>query len=401
MTTGGDLAQEARAWVEKRAKLRDRALSGWGEGSDAVVGVATSRGEEERVEVATARQWQRELFDAGLAWVDGPVAYGGRDAGPDAARAVRRVFAEYDVPNTGCFIVSFDIVGPTRGPGWSGEQRERWLPPIWRGDVICCQLFSEPEAGSDLANLRTTAVRDGDDWVITGHKVWSSGAHHSELGEILARTGTVAERSAGITAFLVEMDRPGITVRPLRQLTGSEHFNEVVLTEVRIPDANRLGPVGGGWAVAQTTLGGERSVMGDENNGIVNDPVRKLYALAQHLGVADQPAVAELLGEAWARERILHATAVRLADQPTAAGPVAKLLTNQFMAFLVDAAQRLLAERFIVDDGSWGTFVWSDLLLAAPAHRIAGGTDEIQRNIIAERVLGLPREARPASKDSG
>lgn len=396
-TADADLVAEMHAFCSARVPRRHRKVTAWGEGSDSVLGVATEHGEAEKAEVAAAQQWQRELYDAGLAWVDGPVEYGGRGLGPEQARLVREVAARYEVPNTTCFMVSFDIVGPTVLAHGTDAQKAQWLPKIWRGDVICCQLFSEPEAGSDLASLRTSATRDGDEWVIRGQKVWSSGAHYSQLGELLARTGTAADRHKGITAFLVEMDRPGIDVRPLRQMTGSEHFNEVFLDDLRLPDSNRLGPLNGGWPVAQTTLGGERALMSDEHNGILNDPVRKLFALARHLGVLDDPAVAEELGEAWARDRVLHETGDRLSGSDAPPGSVVKLLMTQNMEFYISLATRLLGPRMVVDTGEWGTYAWSELLLGAPAHRIAGGADEIQRNIIAERVLGLPRELRPTT----
>ncbi len=391
------LAAEARAFFAARAPRRAPALRGWGQGSDDVLGVALSKAEEEAAEVARARAWQADLFDAGLAWVDGPAEYGGRGLSEADARLVRDIAAEYAVPNTSCFMVSHDIVGPTILAHGTEAQQQRWLPALWRGDVIACQLFSEPEAGSDLASLRTTAARDGDEWVVTGQKVWSSGAHYSGVGELLARTGPPGQRHRSITAFLIDMSAPGVDVRPLRQITGSEHFNEVFLDGVRIPDSARLGPVDGGWAVARTTLGGERSLMADEHNGILDDPVRRLFALARATGADADPAVLEQLGEAWLRDAVLHATGDRLRAQAGAPpGSVVKLLMTENMEFYISVASRLLGYAMIADTGAWGTFAWSRLLLGAPAHRIAGGTDEIQKNIIAERVLGLPREPRPA-----
>jgi alkylation response protein AidB-like acyl-CoA dehydrogenase len=389
------LAAEARAFFAPRAAVKTPVARGWGQGSEDVVGVAVRTGVEEQAEIAAAQAWQAQLYDAGLAWVDGPPEYGGRGLTPEDARLVRDVAAEFAVPNTSCFMVSQDIVAPAILVHGTPEQKSRWLPALWRGDVLACQLFSEPEAGSDLASLRTTAVRDGDSWVVTGQKVWSSGAHYSGVGELLARTGPAAERHRSITAFLVDMSAPGIDVRPLRQITGSEHFNEVFLDSVRIPDSARLGPVNGGWAVAMTTLGGERSLMADEHNGILDDPVRRLFALARHTRNDTDPAVLEQLGEAWLRDQVLHVTGARLAaDQDAPPGSVVKLMMTDNMEFFISVASRLLGPRLIADTGSWGTYVWSQLLLGAPAHRIAGGTDEIQKNIIAERVLGLPREPR-------
>jgi len=390
------LAGEAQAFYASRVARRAPVLQAWGSSSDEIMGVATRSGEEEREEVAAARAWQAELFEAGLAWVDGPREYGGRGLTAAHARLVRAIAADYQVPNTSCFMVSHDIVGPTILAHGTAEQKERWLPALWRGDVIACQLFSEPEAGSDLASLRTTAVRDGDHWVVTGQKIWSSGAHYSGVGELLARTGPASDRHRAITAFLVEMDSPGIEVRPLRQITGSEHFNEVFFDAVRIPDSARLGPVNGGWPVARTTLGGERSLMAEEHNGIMDDPVRRLFALARHSGREANPAIMELLGEAWLRDQVLHVTGDRLeATEGAPPGSVVKLMMTANMEYYISLAGRLLGTRMIADTGEWGTYSWSRLLLGAPAHRIAGGTDEIQKNIIAERVLGLPREPHP------
>jgi acyl-CoA dehydrogenase len=394
----GGLASEARAFFAARASKRPPALhTTWGTGSDEVLGVAMQSGEEERQEVAAARAWQAVLFDAGLGWVDGPRQYGGRGLTAAHARLVRGIAAEYETPNLSCFMVSHDIVGPTILAHGTPEQKQRWLPALWRGDVIACQLFSEPEAGSDLASLRTTAVPDGDDWIVTGQKVWSSGAHYSGVGELLARTGPASDRHRALTTFLVDMDRPGIEVRPLRQITGSQHFNEVFFDAVRVPDSARLGQVHEGWAVARTTLGGERSLMADEHNGILDDPVRRLFGLARQSGQDASPAVLEHLGEAWLRDQVLHVTGDRLAAADgTPAGPVVKLMMTGNMEYYISLASRLLGFRMIADTGAWGTFAWSHLLLGAPAHRIAGGTDEILKNIIAERVLGLPREPRPA-----
>ncbi|QIG42838.1 acyl-CoA dehydrogenase [Nocardioides anomalus] len=391
--TLAEIAAEAEAFFAARVPRRTDGVV-HGSGPDGVIGVGHHSAESEETELARAQAWQRELCDAGLAWVDGPVEYGGRGLSAEHAHTVAEVAAGFEVPITSCFMVSHQIVGPTILSHGTPEQKRAHLPGIWRGDTVCCQLFSEPEAGSDLAGLRTTARRDGDVWVVTGQKLWSSYAHVSRLGELIARTGEPGSRHRGLTVFLVDMDSPGIEVRPLKQITGGEHFNEVFLDEVRIPDSARVGPVDGGWAIAMTTVTNERSVLGREHNGIMLDPVRRLFALAVDRGAADDPAVQELLAECWAREQLLHETASRLAGQPR--GPsVVKLMMTSDMEFYSEVAGRLLGYRMVADTGAWGTYAWSELLLNAPAHRIAGGSDEIQRNILAERVLGLPREARP------
>lgn len=400
-TTLEEITAETRAFLEVRVSRRKTSSDRPGEGSDDVMGVGLQRGQSELDEVEAARKWQRELFDAGLAWVDGPVEHGGRGLSDAHRHQVHRLIAEYDVPNTGCFMVGHDIVGPTILEHGTAAQKEAYLPGIWRGDIICCQLFSEPGAGSDLASLRTAARPTDDGWVVDGQKVWSSFAHYSQLGELLARTGERADRHRGITAFLIDMDAPGVDVRPLRQITGTEHFNEVFLDGVAVPDDRRLGEVNGGWPIALTTLSSERSLMGDEHNGLMNDPVRKLFALAESTGVDADPAVQELLAEAWEREQIVRQTARRSLDAPDDEhlGSVMKLMMAADMEFYIATATRLLGSRLVVDTGEWGTYAWSQLLLGAPAHRIAGGSDEIQRSIIAERVLGLPRDPRPPIPD--
>jgi alkylation response protein AidB-like acyl-CoA dehydrogenase len=387
-----EIEAEAEAFFAARVPRRSGAVV-HGSGPDGVIGVGHHSSESEEAELARAQHWQRELYDAGLAWVDGPAEYGGRGLSAEHAHVVAEVAARFEVPVTSCFMVSHSIVGPTILAHGTPEQKRAHLPGIWRGDTVCCQLFSEPEAGSDLAGLRTTARRDGDGWVVTGQKLWSSYAHVSRLGELLARTGDPGSRHRGLTVFLVDMASPGIEVRPLRQITGGQHFNEVFLDQVWIPDSARVGPVDGGWAIAMTTVTNERSVLGREHNGIMLDPVRRLFALAAERGADEDPAVQELLADCWAREQLLHETAARLAGDPR--GPsVVKLMMTSDMERYSEVAARLLGYRMVVDTGAWGTFSWSELLLNAPAHRIAGGSDEIQRNILAERVLGLPREAR-------
>lgn len=342
--------------------------------------------------LAVSSAFQQRLFDAGLAWLDGPVEHGGRGLDPDTANALRDVLYGYVLPDQAYFTVSRRIVAPTILAHGTPQQQARWVRALWRGDALACQLFSEPEAGSDLAALRCTAVRDGDEWVINGQKVWSSWAHLSDVGELLARTGRPAERHRSITAFLVEMDRPGITVRPIRQINGDSHFNEVFFDDVRIPDSARLGAVNGGWAVAMSTLTSERTAMGSRDKTYLSQPYRRLRALAgdsDGLGDAER----ELLAEAWIRERLGGVTADRIATAGLSPS-VGKLALVNDLGFYGRAAARLLGPDLIADGGTPGTAIWSDFLLSSPAQRIAGGTDQIQRGIVAERVLGLPRDRR-------
>ncbi|MGW0502829.1 acyl-CoA dehydrogenase family protein [Micromonospora sp. NPDC003241] len=346
--------------------------------------------------LAVSSAFQRRLFDAGLAWFDGPVEHGGRGLDPDVAAALRDVLCGYVLPDQAYFTVSRRIVAPTILAHGTASQRDRWVRALWRGDALACQLFSEPEAGSDLAALRCTAVRDGDDWVLNGQKVWSSWAHLSDVGELLARTGAPADRHRSVTAFLVEMDRPGITVRPIRQINGDSHFNEVFFDDVRIPDSARLGAVDDGWVVAMSTLTSERAAMGSRDKTYLSQPFRRLRALVgdrDPLGEADR----ELLAEAWIREQLTGVTADRVATAGLSPS-VGKLALVDDLGFYGRAAARLLGPDLVADDGSSGGSAWSDFLLSSPAQRIAGGTDQIQRGIVAERVLGLPRDRHPRTK---
>ena len=359
-------------------------------------------GTDQTAELAAARAWQRDLYDAGLGWLEGPVEYGGRGLDAEAAIAARSVLTEYVTPSLSLLTVSHRIVAPVTLLHGTEKQKDQWLRALWRGDAVACQLFSEPEAGSDLASLQTSAVREGDGWLITGQKVWSSGAHYSQVGELLARTGTRADRHRGITAFLLDMSAPGIEVRPIHQMNGGRHFNEVFLDRVWVPDSARLGPVGGGWHIAMSTLGVERAGMTARGSagGYVSKPFLRFQDAARREGLTGDLAVQELVAEAWIRERLASVLADRVASGgPDAPAPsVGKLSMVSDLQFYAAAASRLLGEKLIANTGEPGLYAWAHFLLTSPAQRIAGGADQIQRNIIAERVLGLPRDpARPGT----
>jgi acyl-CoA dehydrogenase len=272
------------------------------------------------------------------------------------------------------------------------------------GDVIACQLFSEPEAGSDLAALRTTARRcDDGTWRVSGQKVWTSNAQFADIGMLIARTGEQAERHRTLTVFLVDMRTPGIDVRPLRQMTGGASFNEVFLDDVTIPDASRLGPVDGGWAVVRTALFAERGTTGVRYQQILN---RALEALAQDMrtnGLGGDT----LARQAFARANILVTVAeltnreiIRGLEDPSRPGPPAglgRLLLSAALTGAGDAAMTIAGPHVLARGARPEQFEWAHFLLGAPGMRIGGGTDEIVRNTIAESVLGLPREPRPAT----
>ena len=393
-----DYARQVFASVCGRA-ADSSALAAWGDGDDEIVGSAFRIHHDERAVLDLARTFQRRLFDAGLAWLQGPREFGGAGLSDEQVAVVRDVAAEFQRPDLNPLLVGQQIVAPAILQFGTDEQRRRWLPAIWSGDVVGCQLFSEPDAGSDLASLRTRAVRDGDMWRITGQKVWSSGAHLSHVGELLARTSDdPALRHKGLTMFVIDMNQPGVTVLPLRQMNGSAHFCEVYLDDVVVADDRRLGGVGQGWLVAQTSLTSERDGFGDEDGHLFHRPYERLVQLVRHSGRADDPVVRQRLADAYTRHVIGRLLPDHLAGTTPAAQLGAPSLVKLFSTDadwrLAETAARVLGAAITADSGEWGLYAWSAMLLGVPAPRIAGGTDQIQRNIIGERALGLPREPR-------
>jgi alkylation response protein AidB-like acyl-CoA dehydrogenase len=269
---------------------------------------------------------------------------------------------------------------------------------MYRGDIVGCQLFSEPVAGSDLAGIQTRAVRDGDEWIISGQKVWTSGAHYSDIGEIITRTSPDKPKHKGMTMFLVDMKAPGVEVRPLRQITGGASFNEVFFDEVRVHDSHRLGDVDEGWTVALTTLMNERAAIGGGGAGVGTTSVTRFVELARYLGVAQDPLVRQQLADAFVHQQVARYTNLRAMAKLRAGqlpGPemsIAKLSLTQNMRDMGEMVASMLGPRLTADTGEWGTFAWSEFVLGIPGMRIAGGTDEIMKNIVGERVLGLPKE---------
>jgi len=308
--------------------------------------------------------------------------------------------------NHGAFAVSHTMVGPAILEFGTAEQQHRFLPATLLGDEIWCQLFSEPESGSDLASLATRAVLDGDEYVVNGQKVWTSNADHSDWGILLARTDIDAPRHRGITYFLLDMRSPGIDIRPLRQMTGQSHFSEIFLTDVRIPAANVLGGparLGEGWRAAMHTLSNERAMIGAASS---DDDLDGLTALARQRGLLHEPAVRDGISRAHVGAGILRFLGYRLQtaiSQGRPPGPetsVLKLFYSDHLKSLTALALRIEGPDGMLTgagplDGPWTA--WFNLrFLYAPSLSIAGGTSEVQRGIIGDRVLGLPPEPRAA-----
>jgi alkylation response protein AidB-like acyl-CoA dehydrogenase len=392
----------ARAWLA--AHLEPRAAGGadgdrqWGVGSDDVSVFHDLSFDDERALLDRAMHWQQVKFDAGYGAITWPLEYGG-SALP---AAYEQAFAEEEAafqtpPGHETFSVTTQLIAPTINIIGSDEQRERFVRRFIRTEELCCQLFSEPGAGSDLASLATRAVREGDEWIINGQKVWSSGAQFSGWGELIARTDPDVPKHAGMTAFLVPLDLPGVDVRPIRQLSGGSSFNEVFLTDVHVPDGLRLGAVGNGWMVAVTTLGFERGAGAIRTIG---GSFSQALALARWLRRTQDPILRQQLAELYINDRITKLIAQRSAssaargDAPGPEGSIWKLRWTQDLARTSSVVSDLLGARLTANSGEWGTYAWTAHVLGSLGYRIAGGSDEIQRNIIGERVLGLPGEPR-------
>jgi acyl-CoA dehydrogenase len=391
---------EVRAFLDANAepKQAEKAFR-WGEGADDVTLFEEIDRDQERADLATAQTWRATRYDAGLGWITGPTEYGGRELSQAHERAYGALEAQYVVPDQHFFGIGLGMVAPTILAHASPEVRDAYLARLYRGDLVGCQLFSEPGAGSDLAGLTTRADRDGDEWVVTGQKVWTSGAQYSDIGEIICRTDPDQPKHKGLTGFVVDMHAPGVEVRPLRQMTGGASFNEVFFNEVRIPDSHRLGDVNQGWTVALTTLMNERASIGagsGAGGGIGN--VTRLAEMVRHFGLQADPVTRQELMKVYVGFQVSKYTNQRAMDRIRSGqlpGPemsIAKLSLTNNMWRSANFVATVLGPRLMADTGEWGTYAWSKFLCGIPGMKVAGGTDEVMKNIIGERVLGLPKD---------
>ncbi|HEX6165972.1 MAG TPA: acyl-CoA dehydrogenase family protein [Acidimicrobiales bacterium] len=372
----------------------------WGEGSDEVAMFEEVDPEEERRQLDEAKAWRATRFDAGLGYITGPAEYGGRALPPAYGRLYDSLEARYEVPSQSFFGIGLGMVAPTIKDHAQPHIKARYLPALHRGDIVGCQLFSEPGAGSDLAGLQTRAERDGEEWVVSGQKVWTSGAQYSDIGEVICRTDPDLPKHKGLTGFIVDMHAPGVEVRPLRQMTGGASFNEVFFNDVRVPDDHRLGDVNQGWSVALTTLMNERSSIGagGAGGGMGLADVTRLSQMLRHFGLSGDATLRDELMRLYAGFQVAKLTNQRALDKMRSGqlpGPemsIAKLSLTQNLSATAAFVARVLGPRITADSGEWGTFAWARFLCGTPGMRIAGGSDEVLRNIVAERVLGLPKE---------
>jgi len=385
---------EARAWISANAPTYLAPYltrSGFG---------TTNTGPYNLLE--EARQWQRRKAEAGWACLTWPKAYGGRGVTPIENVIWSQEEGLYS-KLSGVFIIGHGMCAPTLMGYASEEQKARYLPKMAAGEEIWCQLFSEPHGGSDLAGLRTRAERQGDEWVINGQKIWTSGAQHSDFGILITRTDPTVAKHKGLTMFFLNMRSPGVDIRPIKQANGQSEFNEVYFDNVRIPDAQRLGAVGEGWRVSLTTLMNERLAIG----GGIATGYPELKELVDALPLGDRraiedPAVRSKLAEWHVKASGLRNTASRLltalskGETPGPEASIGKLVAGTMMQDIAKFALDLqgLAGALTDPDQAEGSGRFQAMLLRSPAVRIEGGTDQILRNIIAERVLGLPEDMR-------
>ena len=390
-----DTPQEAefrakcRAWLEANAELKTKK-------TNSVKNMNV--GNKSLLEAAA--EWQKKKYDAGWAMIHWPKEFGGIGATPIERIIWAQEESKFNVPK-GIYEIGLGMAGPVMMEYASDEQKERYLPPMAEGKEIWCQLFSEPSAGSDVAGLRSKAVQDGENWIVNGQKVWTSGAHFSDYGILVVRHDPGLEKHKGLTFFFVDMKSPGIEVKPIKQLTGGSSFNEVYFNDVVIPDSQRLGEIGDGWKVAITTLMNERLAVGDADGVDANEA----FELAKKHNkdgeqLIDNNAVRESIADWYCEASGLKNTKLRTmsalsrGDTPGPEASITKIVSaNKLQAignFGMDSSDMsgmLMDEEsdFIKFQMAW---------MGAAGLRIAGGTDEILKNIIAERVLGLPQEAR-------
>jgi alkylation response protein AidB-like acyl-CoA dehydrogenase len=384
---------EVRAWLDANA---ERLASG-----ESNPNVTLERSEPGTVKRAQA--WQAKKAAARWSGITWPREYGGRGGTPMQSLIWNQEERNYKTPPN-LFAIGIGMLGPTIMTHGTDAQKQRYLAPMLSGEEIWCQLFSEPSAGSDLAGLRTSAVRDGDDWVINGQKIWTTGAHFCKWGMVVCRSDVNVPKHAGMTYFIVDMQAPGIEIRPIKQINGTSGFNEVFFSDVRVPDANRVGEENQGWRAALTTLMNERAAIGAGAGGPTFDEVLRLARQTDWNGrpAIEDGGVRDRLAHFYVRSKGLEYTAYRTQtalSRGQTPGPESSIIK------LVGAALRQEMASFGIDMlGFAGTIgdpeagvdeaLWQETYLSSPGLRLAGGTDEILRNIIAERVLGLPPEIR-------
>ena len=398
-----DVRTAVAEWVATNVPAPWRAAAAAG-GRDAIRAIRS---------YADYQSWYPVFADSGLAVSTWPVPYGGLDLSVSQARAAHEILAPYNLGQLN--IIGLGAIAPALFAYGTEEQRLRYLPPMVRNEEKWSQMLSEPGAGSDLASLATRAVRDGDEWVITGQKVWSTWAHRSDYANCLTRTDPSVPKRNGLSYFLVDLHAPGVTIRPLRHIAGEVEFNEVFLDEVRVPDTQRVGPTGEGWRVVGATLSGERQMVSGAGSGGVDriggSGVHALLAVARERGLLGDKVLRQKLMKLYSEEQIRQWTNERVRRGAAAGrhiGPVASVgkihqgeLNQQMQLLAADllgaAATAWETTPFPTNPDDWFAHLPPAVrgMLRSRANKIEGGTSEVNRNVLGERVLGLPREPDP------
>jgi alkylation response protein AidB-like acyl-CoA dehydrogenase len=385
-----DTPEEAEYRARARAWLQQNAPKGGSQDSESAEGMAS------------AKAWQRKKAEAGYAAITWPKEWGGVGGAPWQQVIFAQEEADFETPGNP-FLIGLGMCVPTVMTAGNDADKARFVRPAVLGEEIWCQLFSEPGGGSDVAAARTRAVRDGDDWVINGQKVWTSGAHYSDFGLLLVRTDPDAPKHKGLTMFWLDMKSPGIDIRPIHQMSGASNFNEVYFNDVRVKDSQRVGALNDGWRVSLVTLMNERLAVG----GLGGPNWRAVMRLAQDVATLAGPAAKDaglrekiadwyVQAEGLKYTRYRTQTALSRGQTPGPESSIGKVVSASLMQDMANTALELEDQYGIISDPKDAPLagVFQSALMSAPGMRIAGGTDEIMRNIIAERVLGLPQDVR-------
>lgn len=361
------------------------------------IAAGITRAEDRMSALERAKNWQKTKAENRYAQITWPESMGGRGGSPMQQVIWNQEESKFDAP-TGPFAIGLGMCVPTVIAFGSDEHKKRYVQKALFGEEIWCQLFSEPAAGSDVAGLKTKAVKDGDDWVINGQKVWTSGAHYSDYGILLVRTNPDVPKHKGLTMFIVDMKQEGVEVRPIHQASGGREFNEVYFTDVRIPDSDRLGEPGQGWKVALVTLMNERLAVG----GSPGPDWKEIMDYARDTGsISDQAFRAKLAdwyvaAQGYKLTKFRTQTALSKGETPGPENSIGKVINGNQLQDICNSAIEMQDHYGIINDKEKAPMeaVFQDSFMWAPGLRIAGGTDEILKNIIAERVLGLPQDVR-------
>ena len=381
--------KQAYTWLSKNAPLKENSKDSWRPSSE-------EQGLEE------AKIWGAKLYDEGWACLHWPKEYGGRDATPIERVIWGQEVSKFKVPG-GYFEIGQGMAGPVMMMYATEDQKKRYLPPLAKAEEVWCQLFSEPASGSDLAGLKTKCEKDGEDWIINGQKIWTSGAHYSDFGILVTRSDPTVAKHKGLTYFFLDMKSPGIEVRPIKQISGGANFNEVYFTDVRIPDTQRLGAVGDGWKVSLTTLMNERLAVGDASGPDFEEAFT--LARSQDLNgklAINNDAVREKLADWYCQSSGLkyakyrNISALSRGETPGPQSSITKIVSGNKLQEIANFGMDLMDTAGILksDEKDADQSMYQFGFYGAAGIRIAGGTDEILKNIISEQVLGMPQDMR-------